>query len=134
MPTHLLSTLPSFLAYFAAAIALLSVFLLIYVNITPYHEFELIRSGNLAAAISLGGAIFGFAMPVANVIAHSDTLLDLVLWGVIAGVIQMATYLVSRLALPQLNADIPAGKMSAAAFLAILSLSIGLINAACMTY
>lgn len=54
MPAHLLSTLPAFLAYFAAAIALLGVFLLIYVNITPYHEFELIRSGNLAAAISLG--------------------------------------------------------------------------------
>lgn len=73
-------------------------------------------------------------MPIANVIAHSDTLLDLVSWGAIAGVIQIVTYLICRLALPQLNADIPAGRMSSAAFLAILSLSIGLINAACMTY
>lgn len=134
MPAHLLTTLPAFLAYFAVAIGLLMVFLLIYVNITPYHEFELIRAGNVAAAVSLGGAIFGFAMPIANVIAHSDTLLDLIVWGAIAGVIQTVTYLVCRLALPQLNQDIPAGKMAAAVFLAILSLSIGLINAACMTY
>lgn len=134
MPTHLLTMLPAFLAYFLVAIALLAVFLLVYVNITPYHEFELIRTGNLAAAISLGGALLGFAMPVANVIAHSDTLLDLALWGGIAGVIQILAYLASRVALPQLNDDIPAGKTAPAVFLAVLSVSVGLINAACMTY
>ncbi|HPT49771.1 MAG TPA: DUF350 domain-containing protein [Accumulibacter sp.] len=134
MPTHLLTMLPAFLAYFLVALALLAVFLLVYVNITPYHEFELIRAGNLAAAISLGGALLGFAMPVANVIAHSDTLLDLASWGGIAGAIQILAYLVSRVALPQLNDDIPAGKTAPAVFLAVLSVSVGLINAACMTY
>ena len=134
MPTHLLTMLPAFLAYFAVAIALLALFLLVYLNVTPYHEVALIRDGNSAAAVSLSGALLGFAMPVANVIAHSDTLLDLASWGAIAGVIQILAYLVARLALPQLDQDIPAGKTAPAIFLAVLSLSVGLINAACMTY
>jgi len=126
--------LPAFLAYFAVAIALLALFLLVYLNVTPYHEVALIRGGNSAAAVSLSGALLGFAMPVANVIAHSDTLVDLASWGAIAGVIQILAYLVARLALPQLDQDIPAGKTAPAIFLAVLSLSVGLINAACMTY
>ena len=134
MPSHLLTMLPAFLAYFAVAIVLLALFLLVYLNVTPYHEVTLIRAGNTAAAISLAGALLGFAMPVANVIAHSDTLVDLASWGVIAGVIQILAYLAARLTLPQLNQDIPAGKTAPAIFLAVVSLSVGLINAACMTY
>ena len=134
MPTHLLTTLPAFLAYFAVAVVLLALFLLVYLNVTPYHELALIRAGNTAAAISLAGALLGFALPVANVIAHSDTLLGLAAWGVVAGVVQLLAYLVMRFTLPQLNQDIPAGKTAPAVFLAVFSLTIGLINAACMSY
>lgn len=134
MPTHLLTALPAFLAYFAVAMGLLVLFLLVYLNVTPYHEVALIRAGNAAAAVSLAGALLGFAMPVANVIAHSDTLIDLASWGAIAGVIQILAYLAARLTLPQLNQDIPAGRIAPAIFLAAISFSIGLINAACMTY
>lgn len=134
MLPKLVSTLPSFLSYFAVAIALLAVFLVVYVKVTPYNEFTLIEEGNTAAAISLSGALLGFAMPIANVIAHSDSLLDLAAWGAIAGVIQLLTYLVARLVLPRLAVDIPSGKISEATLLAALSVTIGLINAACMTY
>jgi putative membrane protein len=134
MLSHLLTVLPAFLAYFAVAVVLLAFFLLVYVNVTPYHEFALIRAGNAAAAISLSGALLGFAMPVANVIAHSDTIADLLAWGGIAGIIQILAYLVARFTLPQMNEDIPAGKTASAIFLAALSLSVGLINAACMSY
>lgn len=134
MLPKMLSMLPAFLSYFAVAVALIAVFLLIYVNVTPYDEIALIRQGNTAASISLSGAMLGFAMPVANVIAHSDTLADLAAWGAIAGIIQLLTYLVARFALPQLTADIPAGKVAPASFLAALSLTVGLTNAACMTY
>jgi putative membrane protein len=134
MLPKILTMLPAFLSYFAVAVALLAVFFLVYANVTPYDEIALIRQGNTAAAISLSGALFGFAMPVANVIAHSDTLADLAAWGAIAGVIQILTYLVARFAMPQLGEDIPAGKVAPATFLATLSLSVGLTNAACMTY
>jgi len=134
MPAHLMTTLPAFLAYFAVAMVLLALFLLVYLNVTPYHELALIRAGNSAAAVSLSGALLGFAMPVANVIAHSDTLLDLASWGAIAGIIQILAYLVARFTLPQLNQDVPAGKLAPAIFLAAISLGVGVINAACMGY
>ncbi|HPU79075.1 DUF350 domain-containing protein [Accumulibacter sp.] len=134
MPAHLMTTLPAFLAYFAVAMVLLALFLLVYLNVTPYHEVALIRAGNSAAAVSLSGALLGFAMPVANVIAHSDTLIDLASWGAIAGIIQILAYLVARFTLPQLNQDVPAGKLAPAIFLAAISLGVGVINAACMGY
>lgn len=134
MPANFLTMLPNFLAYFGVATVLLAFFLLIYLNATPYKEITLIRGGNAAAAVSLSGTLLGYALPIANVIAHSDTLLDLALWGIVAGVVQLAAYFVARLALPQLNEDIPAGRLAPATFLAALSLTVGIINAACMTY
>jgi putative membrane protein len=134
MPAHFATALPNFLAYFAVATILLAFFLLIYLNVTPYKEIALIRGGNTAASVSLGGTLIGFALPIANVIAHSDTLLDLTLWGVVAGVVQLLAYFVVRLLLPNLAQDIPAGRVAPAAFLAALSLAVGILNAACMTY
>ena len=134
MPAHFLATLPNFLAYLGAAITLLVVFVAIYLYVTPYDEIALIRNNNTAAAISLSGAVLGFAMPIANVIAHSDTLLDLAVWGVIAGVVQLLAWMVARVALPRLKEAIDAGLVAPAIFIAALSVTMGLINAACMTY
>ncbi len=134
MLTNMLNMLPAFLSYFAVSMALLATFLIIYIKVTPYNEISLIREGNIAASISLAGSLFGFAMPVANVIAHSDALPDLIAWGIIAGTIQVLAYLVARFTLPQLTQDIPAGRIAPAVFLASLSMTVGLINAACMTY
>ncbi|MCX7164271.1 MAG: DUF350 domain-containing protein [Betaproteobacteria bacterium] len=134
MPIHFLATLPNFLAYLGAAIVLLVAFVAIYLYVTPYDEIALIRANNSAAAISLSGAVLGFALPIANVIAHSDTLIDLAVWGAIAGIVQLLAWGVARLALPQLQQDIAAGRTAPATLIAALSLTVGLLNAACMTY
>ena len=134
MPAHILATLPNFLAYLATAIALLAVFVAIYLRVTPYEEVALIRANNTAAAISLSGAVLGFALPIANVIAHSDTLFDLAVWGVVAGIVQLLAWGAARVALPQLAEDIGAGRVAPATFVAALSITVGLLNAACMTY
>jgi putative membrane protein len=134
MPVHFLATLPNFLAYLGTAIVLLVAFMAIYLYVTPYDEITLIRSNNMAAAISLSGALLGFAMPIANVIAHSDTLLDLAVWGVIAGIVQLLAWGVARVALPRLQEAITAGLVAPATFVAALSITVGLLNAACMTY
>ena len=134
MPAHFLATLPNFLAYLGAAAVLLVAFVVIYLVVTPYDEIRLIRENNVAAAVSLSGAVLGFAMPISNVIAHSDTLLDLAVWGAIAGLVQLAAWGVARVALPTLKEDIAANRVAPAVFVAALSLTVGLINAACMTY
>ena len=134
MPAHFLATLPNFLAYLGTAIVLLVAFMAIYLYVTPYDEINLIRANNTAAAISLSGAVLGFAMPISNVIAHSDTLADLAVWGVIAGIVQLLAWMVARVALPRLKEAIAAGQVAPAIFVAALSVTVGLINAACMTY
>ena len=134
MMTQSLTGLPAFLSYFATAIGLLAVFLLAYLWITPYREISLIREGNAAAAASLSGAMMGFVLPLASAIVHNVSLLDMAVWGLIALIIQLLAYGAARLLLPNLARDIPAGQIASGVFLAALSLAIGLLNAACMTY
>jgi hypothetical protein len=52
--------------------------------------------------------------------------------GAIGCAVQLLAYLAARAAIPQLAKDIPAGKVAPALFLAALSISVGLVNAACM--
>jgi putative membrane protein len=129
-----LAGLPSFLFYFATAIGLLLLFLLAYIFITPYREIALIRAGNAAAAASLSGAMLGFVLPLASAIAHSVSLPDMAVWGLIAMIIQLLVYLAARLLMPDLVRDIPAGKVATGVFLGALSVAIGILNAACMSY
>ena len=95
MLPKMLTMLPAFLAYFAVGVVLITVFFMVYVNVTPYDEMALIRQGNTAAILA---------------------------------------YLVARYTVPHLAEDIPAGKVAPAIFVATLSLTVGLTNAACMTY
>lgn len=127
-----LNSLPAFAMFFAAAIALLAAFIGLYALITPYNELALIRAGNVAAATSLSGALLGIALPVAVAVAVSHSLVVMVAWGVVACAIQLLAFLATRLLLPHLVADIPAGRLASAVFLAALSLGVGIINAACI--
>lgn len=125
---------PAFVIYLAAALALLAIFLFIYIRITPYREMELIRAGNLAAAISLSGAMIGFIIPLTKAIAQSGSLIDMLLWAGIALVVQLLAYAVVRMIIPGIAKDIPEGKVAQGVFLGALSLATGLLNSACMTY
>jgi putative membrane protein len=129
-----LAGLPSFLLYFALGIAVFAAFCVVYAAVTPYDELALIREGNVAAAISLGGAVLGFVLPLASAIAHSVGPVDMVVWGVIALVAQVVVYfLVARL-VPRFAEAIRAGRVAGATLLAALAVATGILNAACMTY
>ncbi len=125
---------PDFLLYFALALGLLALFVMIYVRVTPYREISLIREGNIAASISLSGALIGFVMPLASAIAHSVSPLDMVAWGVIALVVQIIVYAVTSRLVPRFREAIEAGRVAPATLLAALSISAGLLNAASMSY
>ena len=127
-----INALPAFASFFATAIGLLGGFLALYVLVTPYNELALIRSGNTAAAVSLGGALLGFAMPIAVSVAVSHNLYAMIGWGVVAGVAQLLAYVAARLALPRINQNIQEGQLASGIFLASLSLGIGILNAGCI--
>jgi putative membrane protein len=125
--------LPAFLSYFAIAMLLLLLFGFIYTRLTAHDEFELIRHGKSAAAIALGGSLLAFALPLCSAIVHSVSLIDFVIWGVIAMIIQILTFFVVRIFLTNLSQRISNNELSAGLFVALTSLSVGAINAACMT-
>ncbi|RON10974.1 hypothetical protein BK659_01710 [Pseudomonas brassicacearum] len=122
-----------FVSYIIGAALLFAIFQFVYTRITPHKEFELIRSGNTAAAIALSGAIIGFAIPASNVIAYSVSLLDFAVWALIAAVVQLLAFLMTSLVLKGTSERIRNGEIAAAIYVAAVAISVGLLNAACMT-
>jgi len=123
-----------FLVYLFVAVAYLGAFVMIYVRITPYPEFKLIAEGNMAASFSVSGSILGFVVPLGAAIQHSVSLLDMLIWGVIAMAVQVGAFYVSKMVIPTMAEDIAANKTSVGFFLGAFSLAVGLLNAACMAY
>ena len=84
--------------------------------------------------MTLGGALIGYVLPLASALSHTISLAEFVAWAALAGVIQIATFvIVSRLAFRNLAIRVEAGDMAAALYLAAVSICVGLLNAACMT-
>jgi putative membrane protein len=119
--------------HFGIAIVAVLLFVAIYVTITPHREFHLIRQGNSAAAISLGGAILGYTIPLAKAVAQSESILDMLIWSGVALVAQLVAYGIGRVILPQLSAHVDEGKTASSIFLAAIAVAIGLLNSAAMT-
>ncbi|AKS07906.1 DUF350 domain-containing protein [Pseudomonas trivialis] len=122
-----------FVTYLLGAAVLFALFQFIYTRVTPHKEFELIRAGNVSAAVALGGAIIGFAIPASNVIAFSISLLDFVVWAVIAALVQLLAFLVTSLVLKGTSERIKRGELAAGIYVAAVAISVGMLNAACMT-
>ena len=129
-----LNGIPPFLAYFAVAIVLVLIFVRIYTWMTPHAEMALIRANNSAAALAFGGAIIGFALPLSSAITNSLSLLDCAVWGAVALIVQILTFVVLRVVLKQLSQRIDKGEMASGIFAAAVAIAVGLINAACMSY
>ena len=129
-----LQGLGSFLSFFLAAVVAETIFVLLYMAVTPHREMALIEAGNTAAAVSLGGAVLGFTLPVASAVANSVSLVDMAVWSAVALAVQLVVFLVASLFLRGLSRRIETDNMAAGITLAVASLAIGVLNAASMTY
>jgi len=130
-----LQGLPAFLTYFFAAVGLCVVFLLAYTAMTPNKEFDLIfKEHNHTAAVAVGMSLLGFALPLASAIAHSVNIIDCMIWGVIALLVQLFAYFLAYISHPSLGESIRNNVLSAGLWVGFLSLAAGLLSAASMTY
>jgi putative membrane protein len=133
MFAYFLEALPHFLVYFIAAVGLAVAFLMAYAAITPHREFALIQNGNVAAATQLVGTFLGFAIPVAVVIGHSVSVIDMLLWGVVAAIVQLAVFFViARLLFRAISQRITEQCVASGLFVGGMGLGIGILQAACM--
>jgi len=131
-----LAGLGAFLLYFSLSLAFLMLFKFIYVRFTPHDEWKLVKDQqNIAAAIGLSGSILGYCLAIAGAASNSVNLVDFAIWGVVALIAQLIAFIIVRFGfMPKIVERIEAGEIPAGILMAATSVSVGLLNAACMTY
>lgn len=125
-----IEAIPVYLAFTGVSLFLLTLALLAYALLTPTREFALTRSGNGAAAASLAGAMVGFALPLASVLARSETMTDLVIWSITVLLVQLLILVGLRRIAPAFDRGISEARIGSGVFLAALAIALGLLNAA----
>jgi putative membrane protein len=123
---------PDFLLHGAVTLALLTAGCVVHVLMTPMKEMKLIREGNAAAGVGLAGVIVGLAIPMASSLASATSVYELVIWGVVAILLQMLAFRVADLILRDLPKRIERNEMGAAVVLAAVKLATAMVMAAAL--
>ncbi|GAB3029853.1 DUF350 domain-containing protein [Bowmanella dokdonensis] len=134
--TQSLAGVGNFALYFAISIVLLFVFKILYALVTPHDEWKLVKEEkSIAAAVGFGGAMVGFSLALAGAASNAVSLVDFGIWGLVALVAQLLAFALLRFTfMPKIVERINNNEISAGIMLAAMSVAVGLLNAACMTY
>lgn len=114
---------PWLILFLLLATALYIVGVIIYVKLTPHKEIELIREGNMAAAVSFSGFLVALALPLASCMTSSVSLYDLLIWGGVSLLLQLFLFRITDLVLPGLPNRIKEDDMAAAVVLLAFKLA-----------
>lgn len=126
--------LVSFAAYFLGCLAYCAAYCVVYTRLTAHDEYALIvEQHNASAAIAFGASLVGFAIALAGAVHNTTSAIEFIVWGFVAFATQLIAYLLARLAHPGLSAAIEQNAIAAAVWLGAVSLSAGLLSAACMS-
>ncbi|MFT3995848.1 MAG: DUF350 domain-containing protein [Asticcacaulis sp.] len=134
-----LANFPAYLMFLGTGFVVWLVGLTAYLWITPIRELEEIRKGNIAVAIHFLAVSLALALPIQSVGQSTFNVGDIVLWGGVGILSQILLHLVIRLFWKTLYARLtdPAnekGCIAAALALSALSLVVGMLNAAALSY
>ena len=117
----------------AVTLALLAIGVACYMAVTPFHEMRLVREGNTAGGIVLMGAVVALAVPLAATLATSLVTLDILLWGLVAVVLQLLAFLLTAALFRGLRTMIEAGNAAAACVVVGIQIAVALVNAGAMS-
>ena len=102
----------------------------VYALLTPHKEIALIREGNAAAALSLGGVMVGLAIPLAVSLSASTSIVEIAVWGAATVAVQLLVFRIVDMVLRGLPQRIQDGEVAAAALLIGAKLATALVLAA----
>ena len=122
-----------YLQYMLVGSVMMVMFGVVYLRITPAEELRLIKNGNLACALSFGGALVGFCVALAASISQSVNFPDFILWGMGAAMSQILVYFAATKIIPQANEELVNNNVAVGALFGAISVAIGLLNAACLS-
>lgn len=126
------SGLTALVPQIGATLFLLALGVTLYKVTTPFDEMRLVRDGVAAGGLVLGGAVVAMAVPLAAVLATTHALLDILVWGSVAVVIQLVVFLVASRLIRDLRGMIEGGNVAAAVLLVGVQIGVALVNAAAM--
>jgi putative membrane protein len=129
-----LADLPYFIAIFGIVLLLLALGLAAYVALAARRDMRLMAEGNVAVAAGMTGAFVGFALPLASAVSRSEALLDLLAWGGVGLLAQLLVVTILRLMLSPVVGRMREGQVASGVLLGAIAVSVGILNAACMTY
>ncbi len=131
-----LPALGNFAAYFSTALAALLIFKYVVMAVTPYSEWDLIKNHkNVAAAVALGGSLVGFCIALNGVLQNAVNYYDFAVWAVVALITQIISIKIVRFVfMPKFVERIENNEVGAAVIAAAMYISVGLLNAGCMSY
>ncbi len=126
------SGVPFLLIQLIASIALLAIGAAVYTAVTPFRERVLMAAGNVAGGVVFAGAVIALTLPLAAILATSSHLLDILVWGLFALVLQLVTLGVVSFVFRNVRGAIEGGNVAAAVGVAAAQISVALLNAAVM--
>jgi putative membrane protein len=126
----LMTGIPVFLIHTVVAMAVLFVAIRLYVQITPHKEIQMIKDGNVAAAISLSGATIGLAIPMGFCLAGSVNVMDIIIWGGVILVLQLFAYFLVDRMLGNISESIKNQQLAPVIYMVAIKFSVAILNAA----
>jgi putative membrane protein len=128
----LLAGMPVLMLHVLVTLLMFGLSLWLYMLITPHNELGLVRQGNTAAALSLGGAALGLALPLGICLYSAINIWDIILWGSAALVLQIVIFKLLDLILRDLPKRIAQNEMSAACLLVLLKIALAYLLASAL--
>ena len=134
MPAQLLSGLTAFAIYFVCFFFNDTATTEIYTRLTRHSEFDLIvREHNASAAVAFGLTLVGYAIALAGAIHNTRSIVEFLIWGLIAMLAQFVAYGLANLAHPGLSKAIEENALAAAIWSGSVAVASGLVTTACMS-
>lgn len=91
--------------YYSVVVVCIVLALAVFELVTKYRNWEEIKKGNMAVAMATGGKIFGLANIFRHSIAHNDTVLTMIGWGVFGFVLLLIGYFTFEFLTPRFKID-----------------------------
>ncbi|HEY1505668.1 MAG TPA: DUF350 domain-containing protein [Stellaceae bacterium] len=124
---------PVLLIHLALTTGLLLAGLGLYLRFANCRELELLRAGNMAAAIAFGGQMLSLAIPLCAMLASSVNVPDILLWGCITVLLQFVAIYCMRRVVPDIRQRVIAGEAAPALLYACGQVVTGLLTAAALS-
>ena len=123
---------PEFMLHGGVTLGLLITGCIVHVLLTPMKEIKLIREGNTSAAISLCAVIVGLSVPMAACLVTALSVWDILIWGVVAILLQLLAFRAADLVLRDLPRRIERNEIGAALVLAAVKIAAAMVMAAAL--